>query len=166
MKSVLLITALLISSTINAHSFYNNNGFFNNGFYNNAFRGFDSQFQQLNRRMQHLKQSNNSYRAQSKRFLDQDTNEYVIEIKTTNINKDNLSIDIDNNIISIKGETKTEQKSGNNTTISSSHFSQSFSLPLDADKNNITANFEENVLTIRIPRSEQQETSEQVIEIN
>jgi HSP20 family protein len=116
--------------------------------------------------MQHLKQSNNSYRAQSKRFLDQDTNEYVIEIKTTNINKDNLSIDIDNNIISIKGETKTEQRSGNNTTISSSHFSQSFSLPLDADKNNISANFEENVLTIRIPRSEQQETSEQVIEIN
>jgi len=32
MKSILLITALFMSSMINAHGFYNNNGFYNNGY--------------------------------------------------------------------------------------------------------------------------------------
>ena len=166
MRIIILITALFVSSLINAHSFYNNNGLFNNGFYNNVFRDFDRQFQQINRKIQYLKHSNNSFRTQSHRYIDQDSNEYVIEIKTTNIDKDNLSIDIENNVISIKGEAKIEKKSGNNTTISSSHFSQSFSLPADADNSNIVANFENDILTIRIPRTERAEPSEQVIEIN
>jgi HSP20 family protein len=166
MKSILLITALFISSIINAHGFYNNNGFYNNGYYNNFFRNFNHQFQQLNRRTQYLTKSGNRFSAKSKRYLDEENNEYVVEITTSNLNKDNLSISIDNNTISIKGESRVEQKSANSSTISSSHFTQSFSIPQDADNNNIIANFEDNILTIRIPRTEQTEPGEQVIEIN
>jgi len=165
MKIIIFAITILSSSIIHAHGFYNNNGFFGNQHYNNMFYDIDSQFKNLERRIKYLKKSKSSFRSKSKKFFDANSNEYVIQITTNNMAKENLSITINENTLKIIGENKVEQQNNNNSTILSSRFSQSFSLPSDADYDNIKANFKDNMLTIRIPKIVETKTTEKTIEI-
>ncbi len=165
MKIIIFATTLLTSSLVIGHVPYNNNGFFNHHYYNNMFHDFDRQFKRLERKIQHLKRSKSSFRSKNKRYFDSESNEYVIQVTINNIAKENLSISINENLINIRGESKIEQQNDNNSTVFSSHFSQSFSLPSDADNDNIRAEFKDNVLTIRIPRQAKPEPTERTIEI-
>ena len=58
-------------------------------------------------------------------------------------------------MITIKGSHKTEKQSASGATRSSRSFTQSFSLPRDADQDNIDASFDNNILTINIPKLDQ-----------
>jgi len=151
MNKLLLITTLLVSTTLGAHNSFHSN-FFNNGLNNGFWHDFDQQFQQLDRQLNQLKQSSNNFGMKSRQYFDKDNNNYVVQISIKGLTKDNLDISTANNTITIKGNNRIENKSSNGSSRSSSSFAQSFSLPNDADKDNINATFQDNVLTVSIPK--------------
>ncbi len=157
MYKLLLTSVLLISSAmINAND--------RNSFNNNIWYDFNKQFEQFEQRMNQM-QSQNNFGVQSRRYFDKENNNYVIQISVNGLNKDNMEITTKDNIISIKGKIKIQRKSGNNSSTSSKSFSQSFSLPNDADDSNINASFKDRILTVSIPKLAEPKPAVRKIEI-
>ena len=157
MYKLLLTSVLLISSAmINAND--------RNSFNNNIWYDFNKQFEQFEQRMNQM-QSQNNFGTQSRRYFDKENNNYVIQISVDGLNKENMEIITKDNIISIKGKIKIQRRLGNNLSTSSKSFSQSFSLPNDADDSNINANFKDKILTVSIPKLEEPKPTVRKIEI-
>ena len=154
MNKLLLIFALLISTTLSAHNPFHSD-FFHHGFNDGFWRDFDRQFQQIDRQINQLKKSGNSFSTQSRQYFDEKNNNYVVQIVIDGLTKDNIDISTTNNMITIKGSHKIEKQSTSGTSRSSRSFTQSFSLPRDADQDNIDASFDNNILTISIPKLDQ-----------
>ena len=151
MKNTLLI-AMLISSGVMAHQpFYNYSP--SQGFNNNSWSNFNRQFQQFNNEMRAV-QNQNSIGTQTKRYFDDQSNHYKIEIKVKGLAKENLDITTRSNMIYISGRVQISEKTANSSRTSSSNFSQSYSLPNDADTNNINAEFKSGLLIVSIPKLE------------
>ncbi|MCH9645032.1 MAG: Hsp20/alpha crystallin family protein [Proteobacteria bacterium] len=149
MKNTLLIT-LLVSTSVFANQPFQNN-FFDRGFHQSVWSNFNQQFQQFNNEMRAV-QNRNIFGAQTKRYFDEQSNRYMIEIEVQGLAKKDLDITSENGMIHIKGHVKKIEKMGNNTRTSSNQFSQSYSLPNDADANNIGAEFKNSCLVISIPK--------------
>jgi HSP20 family protein len=84
---------------------------------------------------------------------------YTVEAAIPGFAKEEVRVQVENGMLSISGEQqKKEPESGQSearTTrreFSYNMFSRAFSLPADADEQQITANYEKGVLHIRIPR--------------
>jgi len=81
---------------------------------------------------------------------------YTLEIDLPGVEKENIDIAINDNILTISGERKVQknEESENYTKIESffGRFERSFKLPADADTDNIEAKYENGVLKIFIPR--------------
>ena len=154
MNKLLLIFALLISTTLSAYSPFHSD-FFHHGFNDGFWRDFDRQFQQIDRQINQLKKSGNNLSTQSRQYFDEKNNNYVVQIVIDGLTKDNIDISTTNNMITIKGSHKIEKQSTSGTSRSSRSFTQSFSLPRDADQDNIDASFDNNILTISIPKLDQ-----------
>ena len=75
-----------------------------------------------------------------------------------NIKKENISIKLHKNILTISGEEKQskEKKSEDSYFSSSSHssFSQSISLPENINAKNIKTNYKDGILDITIPKNQ------------
>jgi len=151
MSKILLLVALLVSTSINAHSPFQS-GFFNQGFNDGFWRNFDQQFQQLDRQINQINRSNSAFSTQSRQYFDQDNNRYVIEIKISGLNKNDLDITSNKNMLVIKGSQSQQKTSNNQRSRSSSSFSHAVSIPADGDKDNISADFKNGVLKVSIPK--------------
>ncbi len=94
---------------------------------------------------------------------------YHIDVDLPGIEKDDIHIGIDNNILSISGERKTkeETKEEDYYKVESSFgkFERKFSLPDDVDTENIHAESSNGVLEITIPKLAPQEDQIRKIEI-
>ena len=73
---------------------------------------------------------------------------------------------LNRNVITVKGGHKAQNKTKNSASYRSQAFSQSFTLPKDADKDNIQADFENQVLTIAIPKLDKPVSEQKEIKIN
>ncbi len=145
MKNLLLAVLLISNATIANQAFQSNHL---NG---NVWSNFNQQFQQFNNKMRDM-QNSSIFGAQTNRYFDDKTNHYVIEIKVSGLTKENLNITAKNNMIHIEGGIKKTEKTANSSRSSSKRFSQSYSLPNDADSENIDAEFKENILIVSIPK--------------
>ena len=91
---------------------------------------------------------------------------YHIEIDLPGMKKEDISVDLNNNILTISGErkTKNEVKKEDYYKMESSYgkFQRSFSIPENVDIENITANGEDGVLEITIPKKEKTENSKKI----
>jgi HSP20 family protein len=78
----------------------------------------------------------------------------VIEAEVPGISKENLKLNIEDDILTLEGEKKSENKDEEYLYKESKEgrFSQSFSLPENADKDKIKAKFGNGVLRIIIPK--------------
>lgn len=151
MKKTLLI-AMLISSSVMAHqSFHNYSP--SHGLNDNFWSNFNRQFQQFDNGIRTV-QNQNAITTQTKRYFDDQSNHYMIEIKVKGLAKENLDITTRNNMIYISGRVQISEKTANSSRTSSSKFSQSHSLPNDADTDNINAEFKSGLLTVSIPKLE------------
>ncbi len=157
MYKLLLTSVLLISSTLINANDRPQSRFSDNSFNKNIWNDFNKQFEQFEQRMNQM-QSQNNFGTQSRRYFDKENNNYVIQISVDGLNKENMEIITKDNIISIKGKIKIQRRLGNNLSTSSKSFSQSFSLPNDADDSNINANFKDKILTVSIPKLEEPKT--------
>lgn len=76
------------------------------------------------------------------------------------LKRDNIEIDVENNVLTIRGEKReerTEGEAGGKFHLSERRygtFARSFVLPRDVDSDSIAASFEDGVLTVLIPKSE------------
>lgn len=75
------------------------------------------------------------------------------------LKRDNIDIDVENNVLTIRGEKREERNEGEEGKYHLAErrygtFTRSFVLPRDVDSENIEANFEDGVLNITIPKSE------------
>jgi len=85
-----------------------------------------------------------------------DDKNYEITVDVPGFNEDNLSIDIQNDILCISGkresETKQDDKHYYRVERSTGTFQRTLSLPEDADANEINATLKDGVLKLAIPR--------------
>lgn len=84
---------------------------------------------------------------------------YFLSLDAPGIKKDEIKIEVTGNTLTITGERKRnyheDRKVAGRTERSYGYFSRSFTLPEAIDSAKIEANFEDGVLEIAIPKSEQ-----------
>jgi len=82
--------------------------------------------------------------------------DYLLNLVTPGMNKKDLSLTVNNNVITISGKNSAAVKIEKGKKVvsdnmSTSQFSQSFTLPNDADANKISSTYKNGVLKIKIP---------------
>ena len=75
------------------------------------------------------------------------------------LKRENIEIDVENNVLTLRGEKREERTEGENGKYHLAErrygtFTRSFVLPRDVDADNISASFSDGVLTVTIPKSE------------
>lgn len=84
---------------------------------------------------------------------------YVLNAELPGLNKDEVKITLENNILSIRGEKKNEmeKKEGNYHRVERSYglFERSFTIPGSIKSNDIDAQFKDGVLTLTLPKAEE-----------
>lgn len=82
----------------------------------------------------------------------------VIKAELPGLNKDDVSLDLKDGVLTLKGERKIENEVEEGgyyrCEMSYGKFMRSFSLPTDVDPDKITAGFQNGVLTIEVPKTE------------
>ncbi len=94
---------------------------------------------------------------------------YHVEVDLPGVNKENINVDVKDNIVTISGERKTkkEVKEEDYYKVESSYgkFERSFTLPENVDVENIHAESEDGVLEVVIPKLQEVEKQSKKIEI-
>lgn len=89
----------------------------------------------------------------------EDDDRYVITVELAGVRKEDIHLEIEQNVLTIRGEKRLEEEVGKNrqrrwTERAYGAFQRSFTLPGDADADHMDAEFRDGVLTIRLPKSE------------
>lgn len=91
--------------------------------------------------------------------LKKNNKEYEIEMALPGINKKDLNIEIVGNNIEISYEkTKSMEQTDTQYTfksIENNSFTKEFSMPKDVDVKNIESSYKDGILSVKIPRSEE-----------
>lgn len=84
-------------------------------------------------------------------------NEYSIEVAAPGYKKDDFKIRVNNDVLTVSAEAKTENKEGDKEytrqEYSYSSFSRSFRLPDDVKDDAINAKYEDGMLKLNLPKS-------------
>ena len=87
---------------------------------------------------------------------------YLLELAIPGMEKKDLKIDINEDVLTISAENKNEneeQKDGyKRKEFSYSSFCRSFYIPENADKEKTAANYKEGVLYVELPKQEEEKT--------
>ncbi len=90
--------------------------------------------------------------------LEETKNDYIIHAELPGMNKKDIDISVENDVLTISGEKKERvQTKDSNCLISeimSGHFSRSFRLPAQINSEKIEAKWDNGVLVVKIPKSE------------
>jgi len=86
-------------------------------------------------------------------------NEYDVKVELPGVNKDDVKITMQDNILTIRGEKKQEKESkGSNyhrVERSYGSFQRSFTLPTSVKSEKIEASYNDGVLSIKLPKAEE-----------
>ena len=83
--------------------------------------------------------------------------EYLIEAFLPGVSADDLDIQIESNVVTLKGELCIERNEEDRYLLQerpSGSFQRSIELPDDVDADNVEAELKNGVLTVRLPKSE------------
>ena len=85
--------------------------------------------------------------------------EYLVKAELPEIRKEDLTVTVENGMLTISGERKFEQEEKkrkyHRVERSYGSFTRSFTLPGDADGNKIEAEFKDGLLQVHIAKNEQ-----------
>ena len=92
--------------------------------------------------------------------------EYVVEMQLAGVKKENISLSLNDDVLTIKAERKEvdDQKYNKKQTFYGK-YEKSFTLPESVDIENIQASFEDGILKLNIPKLEKEEKITKQIEI-
>ncbi|WP_404319314.1 Hsp20/alpha crystallin family protein [Malaciobacter canalis] len=81
---------------------------------------------------------------------------YHIDVDLPGVKKENIKVDINKDVVTISGERKTKEEIKEEdyykVETSFGKFTRSFTLPENADKENINANYNDGVLEVIVPK--------------
>jgi len=96
--------------------------------------------------------------------------ELVIKAELPEVKKDDVQINVENNILTLKGERRleNEERRDNYHRIERLYgtFTRSFTLPSNVDQNKITAEFKDGVLRIVLPKREEAKPRQIAVKVN
>jgi HSP20 family protein len=103
----------------------------------------------------------------------EEQNNYIVKIDLPGMEKDNINIEVKDNILTVSGERETvvEENKGDKffrQERSYGHFSRSFPLPDDVKEDQITADYKNGVLTVKIakvPTADEKEKESKKIKV-
>jgi len=88
-----------------------------------------------------------------------DAHELVLKAELPDMERDNIEIDVENFVLTIKGEKKAssevKDEQYHHAERRYGSFSRSFSLPQTVDSNRVSAEYKNGVLTVRLPLREE-----------
>ncbi|MCX6322119.1 MAG: Hsp20/alpha crystallin family protein [Bacteroidia bacterium] len=88
----------------------------------------------------------------------EDEKNYILELAVPGIDKKDLKIDINEDVLTISSETKIETEENKDgykrKEFSYSSFCRSFYIPENVNRDNIEANYKDGILTIGLPKQE------------
>lgn len=91
--------------------------------------------------------------------IKEDEKNYILELAVPGIDKNNLKIDIDEDVLTISSETQNEMEDRNDgytrKEFSYSSFVRSFYIPENVNKDQINANYKEGILTVSFPKQDE-----------
>jgi HSP20 family protein len=89
--------------------------------------------------------------------ISEDDQEYLIKADLPEMKKDDVSVVVEDGIVSVSGERKTEKeekkKKYHRIERSYGSFRRGFLVPEDADASKVAAEFKEGVLKVHLPKS-------------
>jgi len=87
----------------------------------------------------------------------EDEKEYLIKADLPEMKKDEIKVSVENGMLSVSGERKTEKEEKNKkfhrTERSYGRFERTFMVPEDADGAKVKAEFKEGVLRVHLPKN-------------
>jgi HSP20 family protein len=90
----------------------------------------------------------------------EDEKKYFLELAIPGMNKKDLKIDINEDVLTISSENKSETEESNNgykrKEFSYSSFSRNFYIPDTVEREKIEANYKDGILTVELPKQEEE----------
>ncbi len=84
-------------------------------------------------------------------------NAYTIAVELPGVDEKDIDLIVDNGVVTVKGEKKTEKEEKGETWYFSERqygsFSRSFRMPPDANEAGVSADLKDGVLTITVPKT-------------
>lgn len=91
--------------------------------------------------------------------VEETPDQLVLTAELPGMQHEDIDVELEDGVLTIQGEKKEEQKDENTQGLLYERrwgsFTRRFTLPRAVDANNITANFENGILTIRVPKAEE-----------
>ncbi len=91
-------------------------------------------------------------------------NEYTVNIELPGVNKDDVKITVENNVMTVRGEKKMEKESDeknvHRTERTYGSFQRSFTLPTHVKSDKIEASYNNGILTVTLPKAEEAKPKE------
>jgi len=91
--------------------------------------------------------------------VSEDETAYTITVELAGVKKEDVSVEVHENVLSIRGEKKSEREEKKDKTHwverTFGSFSRSFTLPASAVTDEMKATFKDGVLSIEIPKKEE-----------
>jgi len=91
--------------------------------------------------------------------VSEDANAYHVTVELAGVKKEDVTVEMNENVLSIRGEKKSEREEKKDKTHwverTFGSFSRSFTLPASAVTDEMKATFKDGVLSIEIPKKEQ-----------
>lgn len=92
----------------------------------------------------------------------EDEKQYAVTVELPGSKKDDVTVELDSNVLTIRGDKKSEREEKKEharyVERRFGSFSRSFTLPSDAVADRMEASFQDGILTLTIPKSEEAKT--------
>lgn len=102
--------------------------------------------------------------------IHEDENQYTLKADLPGIKKEDLSLTVVENVVTIKGERKQEmekkEKGYHRIERSYGSFQRAFQIPGGVDANKVEASFENGVLTVALPKPEAAKPRQIEVKVN
>jgi len=96
--------------------------------------------------------------------------EYRIEAELPGVKQEDVEVNVEDRVLTLRGERreKKEEKGKKYHRMESSYgsFMRSFTLPADADEDKVAADYNDGLLSVRIPRTAPKESKARAVEIS
>jgi HSP20 family protein len=89
----------------------------------------------------------------------EEENEYIVKVELPGVNKDDVKITLESNILTIRGEKKDEkeikEKNYHRMERNYGSFQRSFTLPTTVKTDKIDASYKDGILVVTLPKAEE-----------
>ena len=144
MKKISIIALFFLSGSVLAHSTMHND-------FESMMKRMFKQMQMMDMHHEHLFEEIGKKHNNQRLFMNQseDENTFTLNITLEGIDKEDLDIHIEKKFLIVKAEKEISGESSH----SKRSFVQKMLIPKNADRTGITAQFEDSVLVITIPKT-------------